>query len=500
MKKYAAVMVLFIVSILHIQGEEGTQRVQTANALYGLQFQAYLNRINALPEAQRQAVVDSFMAAVPAFPFTEQDSFAYFIYQGEADEMTVPGDANGWDTDAFPMTRIAGTDFWYCARTFEPDARLDYKFVKNGSTWLLDPLNPNKVTGGFGDNSELAMPAYVQPPEINYYPDIPHGALFDTTFESIILENTRRIRVYTPPGYDQAVNDSFPLILFHDGSEYITLGSAVNVLDYLIAEKRIRPVIAVFVPPVNRDEEYAGSRLYDYILFIADEVVSFIDKHFRALRDGSYWAMTGPSYGGLISTQICYEYPEIFGLCASYSPSYWANNRHVYNTVVDGPVEAIKFYLDWGSYETTIKNDAVTMRDHLIEKGYDIQWNEWHEGHSWGSWRAHIDNALEYFFPWDSALDIDDTKYAVSQFELKQNYPNPFNNATMINYQLSVGAHVEVSVYNLLGQKIVTLVSKKQQSGQHQVIWDASPFTSGIYFCKIKAGEFTQVKRMLLLR
>jgi hypothetical protein len=85
-------------------------------------------------------------------------------------------------------------------------------------------------------------------------------------------------------------------------------------------------------------------------------------------------------------------------------------------------------------------------------------------------------------------------------FELLQNYPNPFNPSTMINYQLPKVNNVELSIYNLLGQKVTTLVSERQHPGQHQVKWNASGFASGIYYYMIKAGEFRQVKKMVLVR
>ena len=59
---------------------------------------------------------------------------------------------------------------------------------------------------------------------------------------------------------------------------------------------------------------------------------------------------------------------------------------------------------------------------------------------------------------------------------------------------------VELSVYNLLGQKVVTLVSEKQKAGHHQVEWNASGFASGIYYYYLKAGEFKDVKKMLLIK
>lgn len=74
--------------------------------------------------------------------------------------------------------------------------------------------------------------------------------------------------------------------------------------------------------------------------------------------------------------------------------------------------------------------------------------------------------------------------------QLYQNYPNPFNNKTMINYQLSKAGHVNLSIYNLLGQKVATLVNKKQQAGSYHVEWDATGFSSGIYFNALIANPF----------
>jgi hypothetical protein len=85
-------------------------------------------------------------------------------------------------------------------------------------------------------------------------------------------------------------------------------------------------------------------------------------------------------------------------------------------------------------------------------------------------------------------------------FRLKQNYPNPFNPATIITYQLPIASEVELSVYNLLGQKVITLELGKKRAGQHQVEWNAKEYASGIYIYRIKADHFTSQKKMLLLK
>jgi len=99
------------------------------------------------------------------------------------------------------------------------------------------------------------------------------------------------------------------------------------------------------------------------------------------------------------------------------------------------------------------------------------------------------------------ALDIDKTSNnLIADYHLGQNYPNPFNPRTTINYELPITNYVDLSVYNLLGQKIVTLVSKKQNAGHHQVRWDASRFAGGIYYYRIKVGNNVQTRKMIYLK
>jgi len=86
------------------------------------------------------------------------------------------------------------------------------------------------------------------------------------------------------------------------------------------------------------------------------------------------------------------------------------------------------------------------------------------------------------------------------KYGLFQNYPNPFNPTTAIGYRLSAVSDVELSIYNVLGQKVATIVSTRQEAGIHQIEWDATEFASGVYYYKIQAGEFVDVRKMVLIR
>jgi len=87
-----------------------------------------------------------------------------------------------------------------------------------------------------------------------------------------------------------------------------------------------------------------------------------------------------------------------------------------------------------------------------------------------------------------------------SDYAISQNYPNPFNAITIINYELPVASYVKLEVYNLFGQKVTTLVDSKQEAGYRSVVWQASEVSSGVYFYRLTAGEFTETKRMMLVK
>jgi len=94
----------------------------------------------------------------------------------------------------------------------------------------------------------------------------------------------------------------------------------------------------------------------------------------------------------------------------------------------------------------------------------------------------------------------DETVGIPSTFALYQNYPNPFNPATTISYDLPVRAKVKLVIYNLLGQEVATLVNGEQEPGRYNVRFDASGLPSGIYFYRLEAGKFVDVKKMILVK
>jgi len=100
----------------------------------------------------------------------------------------------------------------------------------------------------------------------------------------------------------------------------------------------------------------------------------------------------------------------------------------------------------------------------------------------------------------DKWTAIEDEKITPNKFELAQNYPNPFNPTTVINYSIDKPGFVQLSVFNILGQKVAHLVNEYKQSGSYNVQFNANNLSSGVYFYELNAGNMSSVKKMLLLR
>jgi hypothetical protein len=107
---------------------------------------------------------------------------------------------------------------------------------------------------------------------------------------------------------------------------------------------------------------------------------------------------------------------------------------------------------------------------------------------------------LDDFYVGAAPVGVDGQSQQPRQFSLAQNYPNPFNPTTTINFTLAKASDVKLAVYNVLGQKVATLVDTRMNAGQQSVVFDASRLASGVYFYHLDAGSFNSVKKMLLMK
>lgn len=101
-------------------------------------------------------------------------------------------------------------------------------------------------------------------------------------------------------------------------------------------------------------------------------------------------------------------------------------------------------------------------------------------------------------FKYSSIVEVDVNSPSV--FALNQNYPNPFNPSTIISYSLPQASNVKLIVYNAIGQPVRVLENEFKNAGAYNITFNASELSSGIYFCKIEAGQFSQIRKMMLIK
>jgi enterochelin esterase-like enzyme len=374
-----------------------------------LEFKTELLRISDMQDkTEKNAALDKFwnhLKESNQIPF-KAGNYAAFLYRGEADSIGFQGDFSSWGrigTGGTDAVRIKNTDLWVLEKEFPADARLDYKIVINNKTWILDPNNPNIQMSGFGANSELRMPEWKPSPWIIRDKSLPAGSLSENIrMKSRFLNYDINYRVYLPYGYDHL--KKLPVIYVTDGHEYSDdeKGSMLIVLDNLIAKNKIKPVIAVFIDPRDPDSLSVNKRESQFLMnenyldFVSDELVKRIDSLYKTGKSADSRAILGTSYGGVCATYFGLMRSNVFHLVGIQSPAYWsaAKLQDIFKNI---PKLPLKLFMSTGNI-----NDGEMLtrmvKGMFEQNNYTIMYKEVSEGHSWGNWRALLDDMLIYFW------------------------------------------------------------------------------------------------------
>ncbi len=153
----------------------------------------------------------------------------------------------------------------------------------------------------------------------------------------------------------------------------------------------------------------------------------------------------------------------------------------------------------WNKDGTVLEvSDSTVTKSRAAMVGIHAEANDFITEDGFKLIQAGIDWILK-----DPATAIDDmVAVAPDEFNLSQNYPNPFNPSTEIAFTLSKAGHTTLTIYNVLGQKVATLLDLNMVKGKHQVTFDTKAYnlSSGVYFYQIRSNEFSQIKKMVLMK
>ena len=185
-----------------------------------------------------------------AAPLVEPDTCTFF-YRG-------PPTRSGWLhwgvglPPNLDFTRLAGTELWYLVLELQRGSRVEYKLEvaePGGHRIIEDPLNPRKAHNPFGANSVCLAYGYETPTWAEPDPLAGEGTLKDHVLTSSALGRPAHTTLYLPPGFDAASTVPHPLLVVHDGGDYLHYAQLKTVLDNLIHRRRVPPLVAAFSHP-----------------------------------------------------------------------------------------------------------------------------------------------------------------------------------------------------------------------------------------------------------
>ncbi|NNF10897.1 MAG: enterochelin esterase [Acidimicrobiia bacterium] len=328
-----------------------------------------------------------------------------FLFIGEADAVGL----HHW-MDIFPalppFTRHSGTDRWHLTIDLPEAARVEYKLSvkrRGRRRLVLDSLNPRRARDPFGTNSLVTGPGYHRPVWSLVDSSVPTGSFETLEVDSAVFKDTRPITVYLPP---QDANGPVPLLVAHDGGEYVEYAALATVLDNLIAAGDVPPLACVLTVPVARTDEYTADDRH--ARHLVDEVLPRVGDLVGGV--GSIVAM-GASLGGVASLHAAWRFPGTFDGLILHSGSFVTalggphRRGPVFAPVVDflaawrtepGPLPG-RIYLSCGRFDGLIADNRVMVR-HLRSLDVDVAYDEAADGHNWENWRDHLRAGLIHAF------------------------------------------------------------------------------------------------------
>ncbi len=384
-------------------------------SLHAQSFHSVVDRLRQVPVDQRQEIIERYLNSKRTAPIIENDSVVHFVLYGTADSVSVNGNLQHWlAPDAMERIDCGMYALFHRSYVVPPDSRLDYQLIING-TAQLDPQNPSVTPSGFGPHSEVRMPKFVSSAFLRPRPGIPRGMIdslapvFQTPSPlKRYAIAARPVKVYRPAGYDTLNN--LPSVYVFDGFETIDYSMLPTVLDNLIAEGKIPPVIAVFVPPVERYAEYYEEKRGRFVHYLAAQVMPVIDALYRTDPSPQRRAVMGISAGGHIALYFAFRRPDLVRNVAGQSSAItpWLQSVTTQAALNGTLPPDVKIYLDCGRYD--IKGIHPILGEFsLLERNrqYSQQlsslriphyYKEWNDGHEWANWRERMPDILQYFF------------------------------------------------------------------------------------------------------
>jgi enterochelin esterase-like enzyme len=376
-----------------------------------------------------QEIIEKGTPLIEPVEGDEKHHLVTFLWRDKGDTKNVVlwGGPAGLDhPEKNQMMHLLETDLWYRTYRVQTNLRRVYSIAVNdpltelessdfGTRFMPDPLNPHQFAytkdEELPDEPELVMsilelPGAPPQPWIMPRPDVAKGKVEMYRLRSDILNNERRVWVYTPPGYTTS-GEPYGLFLLFDGLAYQDAVPTPTIVDNLVSEGKIPPLVVVLVDSLDQKTRNRELPCHQpFVDFLIQELMPWVHEHYHVTDDPAQSIVGGSSYGGLAAAFVGLRASEVFGNVLSQSGSFWWDkdpdddilHQKIIQEYVASPRLPLRFYLEVGLKERSGIVDMVLhnrhLRDVLILKGYEVHYSEFNGGHDYVCWRGSLADGL----------------------------------------------------------------------------------------------------------
>lgn len=333
-----------------------------------------------------------------------------FVFHGEADSLHLRHWIFGLPSSQ-AFSRIPGSLLWHLTVDLPENSRVEYKLelVRGQARRLLqDPLNPARAHDPFGSNSVVYGAGYEVPAWSEPEHETREGHIEEHEIHSQAFGGTRPFQLYLPARFRRLRR--YPLLVVHDGLDYVKFARLKPVLDNLIHRLEIPSLLVALTQSPDRMREYADDPRHAQ--FLVQELVPHLEEKYPLLTNPSARALMGASFGGIASLAAAWRHPGFFGNLLLQSGSFVFTDvgKHDRGPVFD-PVVAFmnsfrkhpgrpaeRVYMSCGQYESLIYYNR-SLYPLLQQTGMQVRFSESRDGHNWENWRDRLREGLSYLFP-----------------------------------------------------------------------------------------------------
>lgn len=382
-----------------------------------------------------QSVSEQGAPIIESLSDDESHVLVTFVWRGNEETQNVVifgGLSHLESAEHHQMERLLETDLWYKTYKVWSDVRTTYQLSLNDSlipldqdpdararirSFQYDALNLRQFIYIKDEEdpeshetiiSVLELPDAVAQPWIDKREGVPSGQVEMQRFRSSILDNERRVFIYTPPGYTTE-HEPYGLMVLFDGSAYIDYVPTPTIIDNLLSEGKLPPLVVVMPDSLSQATRSRELPCYPpHVDYLTQELVPWIREHYHVTSDPAHTIVAGSSYGGLGATYAAFKASDVFGNVLSQSGAFWWGKDQTDDPGAEWLTRQfaqneqlpVRLYLDVGLLEraSTPDRDMVgtnrRLRDVLRKKGYTVRYSEYAGGHDYVCWRGTFSDGL----------------------------------------------------------------------------------------------------------